>query len=54
MKIHIPLPQGLTLKMGTTSSGAPAYPTARMQRGLLLFDGEQELTEERSASASRL
>jgi hypothetical protein len=45
------LPDGLTLRVdasGPTRSGVPAgsFPTALLQKGLLLFDGDADLSEE--------
>jgi hypothetical protein len=46
MAIVITLPLGLSLKMDDTSSAKNGYPTAVLQKGLLLFDNGRELTEE--------
>ena len=46
MEAVIPLAQGLALKMRDTPSAAPQYATGLLSRGLLLMDGDQELTEE--------
>lgn len=45
MKSSIPLSGGLSLTIGDRSSGSEAYPTRRLQKGLLLHHG-RELTEE--------
>ena len=46
MEIEIPLLQGLSLKIGTTPDIGNGYPTARLQKGFLLFDEGIELAEE--------
>ena len=46
MAFVIPLPLGLSLKMDDSASAVNGYPTAILQKGLLLFDNEIELTEE--------
>lgn len=46
MAFVIPLPLGLSLKMDDSASAENGYPTAILQKGLLLFDNEIELTEE--------
>lgn len=43
--IEIQLPQKLSLRIGGPGDGK-AFPTHRMQKGLRLLDGDQELTEE--------
>ena len=46
MELSIPLFGGLSLKIADQSGDADGYPTRRLQKGLLLFDGPQELAEE--------
>jgi hypothetical protein len=46
VEIGIPLFQGLSLTIADTSTGDEEYPTRRLQKGLLLLDGGQELAEE--------
>jgi hypothetical protein len=46
MELSIPLFDGLSLKIAERSDDADGYPTRRLQKGLLLFDGRQELAEE--------
>lgn len=46
MELSIPLPDGLSLKVAERSGGANGYPTGRLQKGLLLLDGREELAEE--------
>ena len=46
MELSIPLFDGLSLKIAERSGDADGYPTRRLQKGLLLFDGPQELAEE--------
>jgi hypothetical protein len=47
MGMEIPLFQGLSLKINDASpSGGNGYPTAHLQKGLLLLDQGQELAEE--------
>jgi hypothetical protein len=46
MELSIPLPGGLSLKIADHSGDADGYPTKRLQKGLLLLDGHQELAEE--------
>ena len=46
MIINIPLFQGLALKMSDAPSGKNDFPTARLQKGLILLDHDQELDEE--------
>ena len=43
---HIPLPGGLSVMFAEPPSGNGRYATSRLQRGLLLFDGETPLAEE--------
>lgn len=40
------LGEGLALQIGDEPDGAPGYPTARLQRGMLLVDGAESLAEE--------
>ena len=48
MKAVVELADGLALRLDAPAgeAGAGAYPTARLQRGLLLGDGAQDLAEE--------
>jgi hypothetical protein len=46
MELSIPLFDGLSLKVADQSGDADGYPTRRLQKGLLLLDGRQELAEE--------
>ena len=46
MELSIPLPDGLSLKVTDRSGGSGSYPTRRLQKGLLLLDGREELAEE--------
>ena len=46
MEIEIPLPQGLSLKIGDSEAGRNNYPTAHLQNGFLLLDQGHELAEE--------
>jgi len=46
MGLEIPLFQGLSLNIGPAHPDGNAYPTAALQRGLLLLDHGQELAEE--------
>jgi hypothetical protein len=46
MEIEIPLPQGLSLKIGESKAGRNKYPTAHLQNGFLLLDQGHELAEE--------
>lgn len=46
MELSIPLSEGLSLKVVAQSGDAGNYPTRRLQKGLLLLDGRQELAEE--------
>jgi hypothetical protein len=45
VELSIPLFDGLSLHTGQ-SAGAGKYPTARLQKGLLLADGDHDLAEE--------
>ena len=45
MEERLTLPGGLSLRIADEAARTP-YPTRRLQRGLLLYDGEQELAEE--------
>jgi len=38
--------QGLALRMEKKTGNRPGFPTTRLQKGLALFDGDQELEEE--------
>ena len=46
MGINVPLFKGLSLKIGADLPGGKDYPTARLQKGFLLLDEDQELAEE--------
>ena len=46
MGITVPLFSGLALKFGSALNSGGPYPTARLQKGLLLSDGSQNLVEE--------
>jgi hypothetical protein len=46
MGLEIPLFQGLSLKIGSAHSDGKSYPTAALQRGLLLLEQGEELAEE--------
>jgi hypothetical protein len=46
MIIEIPLFQGLALKISDAPSSMKGFPTARLQKGLILLDHDQELDEE--------
>jgi len=46
MELSIPLSQGLSLRIADESAAAGDYPTRRLQKGLLLFDGPEELADE--------
>ena len=46
MELNIPLYDGLSLTVADESGDAGDYPTTRLQKGLLLLDGPQELAEE--------
>ena len=46
MELSMPLPDGLSLKVTDRSGGSGSYPTRRLQKGLLLIDGREELAEE--------
>ncbi|MCX6363316.1 MAG: hypothetical protein NTW58_03940 [Actinobacteria bacterium] len=46
MELSIPLSQGLSLRIADQSAAAGDYPTRRLQKGLLLLDGLEELAEE--------
>jgi hypothetical protein len=45
MEERLTLPGGLSLRIAAEATRTP-YPTHHLQRGLLLYDGEQELAEE--------
>ena len=44
--MDISIGQGLALKMEKNAWDRPRFPTTRLQKGLSLFDGDQELEEE--------
>ena len=46
MELSVPLFEGLSLRIADQSAGATGYPTARLQKGLLLLDGDEDLAEE--------
>jgi hypothetical protein len=46
MRVSIPLFEGLSLQIADRATGDGDYPTARLQRGLLLFDEGTDLAEE--------
>jgi hypothetical protein len=46
MELTIPLRTGLSLRVAEQSGDAGNYPTRRLQKGLLLLDGPEELAEE--------
>ena len=46
MELSIPLFDGLSLRVADQSRDAGSYPTVRLQKGLLLSDGREELAEE--------
>ena len=46
MKLRIPLGDGLSLTIADQMETTSDYPTRRLQKGLLLRDGEQDLAEE--------
>lgn len=46
MKLSVPLGDGLCLTIADQSETTSDYPTRRLQKGLLLRDGEQDLAEE--------
>jgi hypothetical protein len=46
MQMHIPLAQNLSLTITMPASGRIPYATSRLQRGLLLLDGDAQLSEE--------
>ena len=46
MELSIPLFDGLLLSVSDRSGDAGSYPTRRLQKGLLLADGREELAEE--------
>ena len=41
-----PIGQGLVLKIVSNLENLPGFPTARLQKGLTLVDGDRELAEE--------
>jgi hypothetical protein len=46
MKLIIPIGPGLDLKISNSNGDQPGFPTGRLQKGLLLLDNNQELSEE--------
>lgn len=46
MKVGVPIGAGLALEIGEEPDGARDYPTARLQKGLLLVDAGESLAEE--------
>lgn len=46
MELSVPLFEGLSLKIADQAGDGDGYPTRRLQKGLLLLDGRQELAEE--------
>jgi hypothetical protein len=46
MELSVPLFRDLSLRIADQSEGAGGYPTARLQKGLLLLDQGQDLAEE--------
>ena len=46
MDLSIPLFDGLSLRVADQSDDTDGYPTRRLQKGLLLVDGRQELAQE--------
>jgi hypothetical protein len=46
MELSIPLFNGLSLRIADEAGDAGSYPTRRLQKGLLLLDGPQDLAEE--------
>jgi hypothetical protein len=46
MDIEIPMPDGLSLKIGESNAARNKYPTAHLQNGFLLWDQGYELAEE--------
>ncbi len=46
MEITIPMPAGLSLKIGALTVSGKEYPTRRLQKGLILLQDGQELAEE--------
>ena len=46
MRLDIQLGQGLSLKIGDHLPSRDKYPTACLQKGFLLLNQDQELTEE--------
>jgi hypothetical protein len=46
MEVEIPLFQGLSIKIGNDHLDGNAYPTAALQKGLLLLDQGEDLAEE--------
>jgi hypothetical protein len=46
VKVSVPLGDRLALEIGEEPDGARGYPTARLQKGMLLLDGDDSLAEE--------
>ena len=46
MKVGMPIGAGLVLEIGEEPGDARDYPTARLQKGMLLLDGGESLAEE--------
>jgi len=46
MKIDLPLTDGIALQIASGLNGGTAYPSARIQKGLVLFCDGQDLSEE--------
>jgi hypothetical protein len=46
MALQLPIGPGLTLKIGNNSNTPGDFPTARLQKGFLLLDGDWDLAEE--------
>ena len=46
LELNAPLFDSLSLRIADRAEGAGGFPTARLKRGLLLFDHGQDLTEE--------
>lgn len=46
MKLNFPLASGVELQLASGIDEANRYPTARIQKGLVLFQGDQDLSEE--------
>jgi hypothetical protein len=46
VELNVPLPDGLSLRIADRSPGERGYPTARLQKGLLLLHEGEDLAEE--------